>query len=666
MSERLRRFLSELRHRRVLHAAAVYGSAAFIVIQAAALTFQALHFGPWPLTVVVVTAIVGFPVVLVVAWAFEISPEGLKRTESWDESTTRLVRPRESLRHDLALVALVCVVSVALAWAGWTVWFEPMRQLDADTRAQVPMEPRSFDHRRVAVNYLEDNSAGAELSYLARGLTDRLIHELEKIEPLDVISPNGVKRFRGTDLPLDSVARALEVGSWVEGSVQGSEDEIQVTAQLVDANTGSLMESIRVSRPRGELFALQDEVVTQVVDGLRRRLGTLVRHREQQHETESVEAWTLLQRAEEMKDAAARLREAGAPDAASVRIARADSLLQRAAELDSAWIDPVVLRGRLALTRAELASSEPLTFDSSWLEKGIDHAETALSRSPGHPTALELRGMARLRLALGDHGSKELRRLAERDLRAAVEAESSRARAWSELTAVLRLQGQFAEASLAAEKAFEADRYLTLSPTFEEIVLRRLYETQLELKNLSAARRWCSEAHRAFPSRSWTSGCKLFTLALAGEPEPDTAWMLLDSMLANTPAPEMKKNRAVGHLYVASVIARRARLADQDTAGHDRVDSDDGPLSGQLADSARAVIERARRPVSRRDELLSSWLDYHEAHTRLLLEERDSALTLLRSFLETQPDMADHLKVDWAFEDLHGDPRFERLAQEGS
>lgn len=666
MFKRLRRFLSELRRRRVLQTAAVYGSAAFIVIQAAALTVEALHLGVWPLTAVVVTALVGFPVVLVVAWAFEFSPEGLKRTESWDESATRLVRPRDSLLHDLGLVALVCAVSVAMAWAGWTVWFEPVRRLDADTHPQAPVEPRSFDPQRVAVNYLEDNSAGGDFSYLARGLTHALIHELEKIEPLHVISPNGMQRFRGTDLPLDSVAGALEVGSWVEGAVQVTEDRIRVTAQLVDANAGSLLESISVSRPMGELFTLQDEVVTQVVDGLRQRLGTLVRQREQRHETESVEAWSLVQRAEEMDDVAQRLREAGDPEAAIARIATADSLLQRAAELDSKWVEPVVLRGRLALTRAELASSEPLAFEPGWLERGIAHAEAALSRSPAHPAALELRGMARLRLTLADHGSSEMRGLAVRDLRAAVESEPSRARAWSELSAALRLQGKFAEASLAAEEALEADRYLTLSPTFEEVVLRRLYETQLELKNLTEARRWCTEAHRAFPSRAWTTGCKLFILALAGEPQPDRAWVLLDSMLATTPTSEMKKNRSVGHLYVASVIARRARLADRDTAGPDRADGRDGPRSAELADSARTVIEMARQQVSRGNQPLYSWLDYHEAHTRLLLGERDSALALLRRFLDIQPDMADHLKVDWAFEELHGDPRFDRLAQGGS
>lgn len=642
----------------------MYASAAFVIVQAASLTFEALHLGTWPLTVVVVSAIVGFPMVLVVAWTFEFSSEGLKRTEPREAGSAQLVQPRGGLKHDLLLVGVVAAASLGMGWVGWNLWLEPMR----GGGAEAPAEEHSFDPRRMAVSYFEDHSPDADLGYLARGLTDALIHELDRIEPLDVVSPNGVKRYRGADVTPDSVARALRIGSLVEGSIQGTKDQIRVRAQLLDANTGSVLESVEESRPLGELFALQDDVVARVVEALRTRLGSIVRQRERQRETESVEAWTLLQRAEELQDRAERLRDAGDDRAVRSRLTRADSLLRRAAVLDSGWAAPVVLRGHLALSRADLGTSGPMTFDRDLLRRAVDLAEAALERSPGHLGALELRGMARLRMSLNPHGSKNVRRLAEEDLRTVVDEDASRARAWNGLSALLRREGRFAEASLAAERAFEADQYLTLSPTIESAVLRRQYETNLELADIDAAREWCLTAHREFPALSWTTACKLFTLALAGEPNTDRAWALFDSLIAVTSDPRKDFNRGVGRMWVASVIARSARQVDSSASarfGPGAATGERTPPAKTLADSAHAVIERARG-VGRGQDGLATWLNYYEAHARLQLEERDSALALIRRYLEARPQDADHLRVDWILGDLQSDPRFLQLLDEVS
>lgn len=662
-SERLRALLSELRRRRVLRAAALYASAAFVVVEASSIIFEALDLGSRPLTVVLVIAIFGFPVALVVAWAFDFSSEGLKRTESRNGAPSQLVQPRDSLTRDLLLVGVVAAASVGVGWVGWKQWLEPVRQPGSEAPAEARAAEDPFDPRRIAVDYFEDFSPEGELSHLARGLTNDLIHELDRLEPLDVVSPHGVKQYRGADVTRDSLFRALEVGSWVEGSVQASNDEIRVTAQLIDTNTGSLLESVAVSRPLGELFELQDDVVHQVVTGLRERLGTVVRRRERQREAPSVEAWSLVRRAEELHDAAKRLEDA---EAAVRRLTRADTLLSQAAALDSTWAEPVVLRGRLALTRAELAMPQPTEFDPEWVRRGTEYAEAALERKPDDPRALELRGMARLRLSLSPEAPEEVRRAAERDLRAAVEADSSRARAWNGLSALLRHEGRFTEASRAAERAFKADQYLTLSPSIEGAVLRELYHTSIELNDRDAARSWCTEAHRKFPTQSWTSGCKLFNLVLFERPDLDSAWSLLDSMVEHTPG-DTQWNRNIGRLYVAMGIARRARMAGptdarKPSSASGRGTSERAPLSGELADSARAVVERARKESQGSSEL-SSWVDYHEAYVRLQLGEHDSAIKLLGRYLEAHPEMGNHLREDWLFEELRSEPRFQRLLE---
>lgn len=664
--ERLRTFISELRRRRVLRAAAVYASAAFVLVQASALFFEALRLGSAPLTVVMVVAILGFPVVVVVAWGFEFSSAGLERTEPREAASSQLVQPRDSLTRDLLLVGLVVAGSVGVGWVGWQEWLEPASEPGSEEAREARTAGRSFDARRIAVDFFEDVSPGDRWSHLARGLTTSLIHELDRIEPLEVVSPHGVEQYRGADVSRDSMFRALEVGSWVEGSVQGSEDEIRVNAQLIDTNTGSLLESITVSRPSGELFELQDDVVAQVVSGLRERLGAVVRRRQQQRETTSVEAWSLVRRAEELQDVAEQLRETRGRQVAVARLASADSLLMQAAELDSTWAEPVVLRGRLALTRAEIVAPEPTRFDPEWLRRGIEHAEAALERTPGGPAALELRGMARLRLSLAHGAPEKVRRAAERDLRAAVEADRSRARAWLGLSALYRREGRFSEASRAAERAFEADQYLTLSPSIEAGVLRGRYQASLELEDREAARRWCSEAHRKFPAQSWTSGCKLYNLVLFERPDPDSAWSLLDSMVVHTPEGRVAWNRSIGRMYVAMGIARRARMAGSTDAPDPSSEGrapERSPLPEELADSARAVVERARQ-ANEGSSSLSHWLDYHEAYVQLQLGERDSAVALLGGYLEANPEQAPHLREDWLFEDLRSDPRFQRLLEE--
>jgi adenylate cyclase len=144
------------------------------------------------------------------------------------------------------------------------------------------------DPSRVAVLYFDDRSEGD----LADGLTEALIYDLSQVEELDVISREGVKRYR--DVPLDSLVRALGAGTLVEGSVEQSGDLVRVTARLVDATDMTQLASIRVQQPRGELFALQDSLVADVLRGIQRQLGRDIRLDLARRATSSVEAWELV------------------------------------------------------------------------------------------------------------------------------------------------------------------------------------------------------------------------------------------------------------------------------------------------------------------------------------------------------------------------------------
>src|SRR5690606_32153884 len=141
----------------------------------------------------------------------------------------------------------------ALGWAGWH-----MRDPATVDRIGTDSDPN-----RIAVLFFEDRSGG-ELQFLADGLTEALISEIGQVEPLTVISRNGVLPYRELALAPDSIGRALKVGTLVTGTVQQSDDQLRVRVALVDALDGKEIGSATLDRERSDIFALQDELAEEV------------------------------------------------------------------------------------------------------------------------------------------------------------------------------------------------------------------------------------------------------------------------------------------------------------------------------------------------------------------------------------------------------------------
>lgn len=493
----------------------------------------------------------------------------------------------------------------------------------------------ALDPTRIAVLYFEDDSEAQDLGHLASAFTGALIDELTQVKALDVIPRGGVKPYRESYVPLDSLVRALRMGTLVEGSVSGSRERLAVSVSLIDPASQSILDSFSLDGAVADWLDVRDELAKQVARALRQRLGLEIRLRERRAGTASAQALELVERAEKLREEAERLEAAGDTVAAARELTRADSLLTRAEALDPAWIEPIVLRGWVARDRGALSSLAPGTLVQEDVLRGLWHAERALEREPGNAHALELRGI--LRYAISESPKlldpTRLRGLAEEDLRAAVAADPSRARAWSTLSTLHRVGARYPEAKRDAERALEADPFLRAAAT----VIFRLYETSLELRELEESARWCGEGRRRFPDEYTFVACSLFLLALPGGAEPDVerAWALADTILRLGPPQQHEQLRLLGQVWVAAAIAR---------AG--------------LADSAVAVSERARAAAS---GPLRPWIDYSAANVELLAGRRDAALALLRNFLAEVPQRKEYIATDWTFEALWDDPRFQAL-----
>jgi len=499
-----------------------------------------------------------------------------------------------------------------------------------------------FDPKRIAVLYFDDLSAAKELGGLSAGLTESLIRELARVPGLQLTSRNGVSQFRDARVPPDSIARALKVGTLVEGSVSRSGDNLRVNVALVNANTGALFGDTTLDRARGELFQLQDEIAADVAFMLRRQLGQEVRLAQARAATENVRAWELVQEAEQRSDASDR-RLAAADTAMAKRLLQeADSLLAGAAAHDPRWVTPLVQRGWNERQQLNLLGTFDKAVYSAGTARGITLADQALKLAPGDADALALRGVMRywrfvLNLATDSAEAPQLLSGAESDLRAAVAADPQHATAWSMLSHLLMRKGDAAEGKLAALRAYEADPYASDA----KHVLFRLFTSSLDLQDGVEAARWCDAGQKRFPRDPIFIDCHIEVYALPGQkPDVARAWRLLDEEIALYPPNQREYRRRRGQLFVAMALLR---------AG--------------LADSARSVATRARADATvdpSRD------LVYVEAIFRNLAGDRDEALRLVGLYLATNPQDRPLMAKDqtWWWAGLRDDPRFQALVRQ--
>src|SRR6266576_151801 len=295
-----------------------------------------------------------------------------------------------------------------------------------------PVKPPPLDPTHIAVLYFDDLSPGGRLAHVANGMTYDLIEALARVPALRVISPDGVKPFRGHSIAPDSIARVLGVGTIVAGSISASQDRLRIAFRLVDPVSGALLSSETFERPQGELFALQDTLTAEVSAALRERLGEEINARSSRAGTRSVRAWELWQRADVVRAEVALGSNSAAP---AERLLLADSLAAQAEREDNRWPEPIVLRGWLDYYLASVPwRGTPIrgvaggVTTQEWLRRARAHADRALALQPDDPAALELRGTVLYRTwfvqGRTDSTGVSLRD-AERDLRAAGRIPSS-------------------------------------------------------------------------------------------------------------------------------------------------------------------------------------------------------------------------------------------------
>ncbi len=538
----------------------------------------------------------------------------------------------------LVMALTSALLLVVLAFGAYVIFVRPR-----GTRV-APVVSTDPDARRIAVLYFKDESPNGELRFLADGLTENLIRELASVQTLTVVSRNGVAPWRNSPVSRDSIARALQVGTLVTGTIEPSGgDKVRVTTRLVDAGGTEIARS-SFEQAGGNAIVMQDSLASRVAASLRARLGDEVRVREQRSRTTSTDAWITLQRAEQARKDAEVAVAAGDSAVIERNFAAADSLARAASERDPNWNAPTVLRGMIMYRRSRLAVENPIAA-GRFIDQGLALADVALGRDNADPDALELRGNLRywkylLRLEQGAAADKLLAD-AQADLEGAVRLNPSQAGALGSLSHLYyNAQGKsLTDVILAARRAYEADAYLDNAPT----ILTRLFYASYDEDQAVDAVKWCNEGRRRFPDDSRFITCQLWVMTMRGQnADVDSAWKLArDPVITqdvSTGSGMFREHEA--RMLVAGVLAR---------AG--------------LNDSAKAVARAARAGTDIDPQRSLYDID---AFVQLLAGDRAEALRSLKVYLAANPNRIKDFTPDpgWRFRDLQNDPEFLALVKQ--
>jgi DNA-binding SARP family transcriptional activator/TolB-like protein len=608
----------KVRTRRVFQVGLLYLGAGWLAMQANDILIERGLLPNSSFNVLLLILVAALPIALILAWAYE-QPPG----ERW-ASLIRKVGPLHVLAALLAVALLLLPARFLLD-----------RQAQETAPLIQPSTPPS--PTSIAVFYFDDHSEGERLGYLAESLTEHLIHELAQVSVLDVKSRNAVKPFRNGSILPDSAAKLLGVGTLVEGSVTGTRERVRISVQLIDATTLGHIDSDLIDGSAEDPFALLDSVGADIARMLRTWLGVEVRLRELRAGTENQVAWEHVQRAHALLEDVEDLVATGDTAEAARALDAADQHLADAEDTAPDWVEPIVARAELASQAATHFAPLDRSYDTTWVRRGMRHADRALDLATDDPGALELRGtlLAYLAAMADEQAADSLLAAAEMTLRRAVDLDATLARAWSQLSRVLQRQAEFAEAKWAAERAYEEDAFLADARR----ILFLLCQNSIELRDWAEVTRWCSEGRRRFPDRASFVAAELTALAGPEGPEPDvaTAWQLGEKLLELSPPQRRIERRPRVMMEVAAVLARAGKR-----------------------DSARAVIERARASLVGNDPET----DYYEANARLQVGEMERALELLAVYLEAVPGERDYMARDWWWHGLWDDPRFQELVAE--
>src|SRR5499427_4590714 len=428
-------FFAELKRRNVYKVAVAYAIVGWLSIQIATQVFPFLEIPNWVVRLVIVAVAIGFPISLVIAWAFELTPQGLKRTEDVDASGERVPK-----KHAWIVVVIAgAALSVGLFFFG---------RYSAQTARQDSSPPRSevatvstIPQKSIAVLPFENLSDDKSAAYFADGIQDEILTKLASVADLKVISRTSTAKYKSKPEDLKTVSQQLGVATVLEGSVQKAADKVRVNVQLIDARADSHLWAKTYDRDMKDVFAIQTEVAQEIADSLQAKLSPAEANTVATAPTKDTAAYDLFLKGEfEFRLASSSLRPEGFDQAASwyeqaiardpnFAIAMAHLVICRlnrhwfVENLTDAQLAQIKDMAEHAITLAPGASDTHVAlglyyyFGYRQYEQALAEFAKALQLQPNNALALEYSGYVHRRLGQWQHCVAELNKALELDPR---------------------------------------------------------------------------------------------------------------------------------------------------------------------------------------------------------------------------------------------------------
>ncbi len=439
------RFFAELKRRKVFRVMAVYGIVGFVILQVADLAIPALLLPDWTYRFVALILLLGFPVALIITWAFEVTPEGIRKTKAADPAQiAAIVAQPASRRWTAGLLALLGAMLLLAGgwWAGRQTAPGAADEAEAGSEAsamRLAMADAEDDDRpSIAVLPFADMSPQGDQEYFSDGITEELLNTLAKIRDLKVMARTSAFAFKGENLDIRAVGDSLGARYVVEGSVRKADDQLRITAELIDADDGSHLWSESYDRRLENVFVIQEEIAEAIADELRVPLG-LDEDKRLVSPTEDLEAFDLYLAGR------ARMRERGE------NVMEAVALFEAAVARDSGWAPAWA---GLAESRSLIPYYTTATVDSAFWANSLMAAERAarqaLELDPENASAL---------VALGNiHRDRWEWEEAEFTYSRALILDPENVEAHQQYADYLNYVGRFDDAYASARRALSLDR----------------------------------------------------------------------------------------------------------------------------------------------------------------------------------------------------------------
>jgi TolB-like protein/Flp pilus assembly protein TadD len=420
-------FFVELKRRNVYKVAIAYVVGGWALSQGIAQVFPVFDVPNWTIRLIVLLIILGLPIALVLAWMFEITPQGIKRTETAD------AMPEATRKKKHAWIYVV-VIGAAVSIGLFSLGRYTAQRTSAEIGRPSPAAAGSLPEKSIAVLPFDNLSRDPDNAYFCEGVQDEILTRLAKVADLKVISRTSTQHFKSTPDNLPQIAKQLGVAHIVEGSVQKANDQVRVNVQLINALTDAHLWADTYDRKLTDIFAVESEIAKTIAETLQARLTGSEKSSIAKTPTVNPEAYELylkgrffwnkrtgddLRKSIEYlkqavtKDPGYALAYAGLADSYGLLrfyagASPAESVVpgaaaaEKALELDDSLAEPHASLGLIATEELEV-------------HRGVSELERAVQLNPNYATAHHWLALAFTALGQSDRAIKELKRALELD-----------------------------------------------------------------------------------------------------------------------------------------------------------------------------------------------------------------------------------------------------------